>query len=659
MPRAASLPWHLSAIKADRLPAGLDGSGIKLAILDDGVDPGHPSLAPAYDFANDLDVASRAEDGRPRRGGAEGDAHGTAVAGLAAARADAEAGARGVAPAATILSIRMPFTEIEAGELENDPAFYRTAFARAAQADIANNSWGDSTGIYSLHDPAWRGAFSALADAVRSGRGGLGTVFLFAAGNERKERLDANSSNFTNVHETIAVAAINKGGSVASYSTPGASLLVTAPAGNLTTDRPGSEGYNDGSGGDLANPDFTRKFGGTSAATPVAAGVVALLLEAEPRLGYRDVKEILAASARRLASAEDWQRGSGHFWNGGGLAMSHDLGGGLIDAAAALRLAETWFVEGRTPQIEGNVRLETIAGVRLGSDLVEAGSPVEIRFEVTRSGLERVQEIELDLALTHDFLEDLKITLRSPSGVESRLLERPPSDPASEGKVALTPTWRFGSTQHWGEDPQGLWVLRIEDLAPGDGGRVGASTLRLFGPSASDDDRYLFTNDAGRFGPLGELLDLSGSDLLDLAATSRVVRVDLEPGAVSRIAGATLRLAAGTVIEGAIGGAGNDLLFGNDAANRLVGGAGRDRLVGRGGDDTLVPGAGHDRIDGGPGFDTLELAGGRADYALAMGRRGLEIRDLVGEDGFDRVVNVERIRFADATVDLDALILAA
>jgi subtilisin family serine protease len=164
--------------------------------------------------------------------------------------------------------------------------------------DVSNNSWGYSGYFYDNLDGQNFNAVGAAIDfAVSDGRDGLGTVLLWAAGNDRLSGQDVNYHGFQNARETIAVAAIGNSGDISFYSTPGAAILIGAPsnggtAGIVTTDRSGSIGYSGG--------DYTFSFGGTSAATPITASVVALVLEANPDLGYRGVQEILAYSARQV-----------------------------------------------------------------------------------------------------------------------------------------------------------------------------------------------------------------------------------------------------------------------------------------------------------------------------------------------------------------------
>uniref|UniRef100_UPI002B41143D S8 family serine peptidase n=1 Tax=Photorhabdus africana TaxID=3097554 RepID=UPI002B41143D len=91
--------------------------------------------------------------------------------------------------------------------------------------------------------------------------------------------------------------------------------------------------------------DYTS-MQGTSFAAPIISGVVALMLEANPNLGYRDVQQILALSARKINDPSTaWSDNSSHSWNGGGMHTSNDYGFGQIDARAAVRLAESWMTQ--------------------------------------------------------------------------------------------------------------------------------------------------------------------------------------------------------------------------------------------------------------------------------------------------------------------------
>ncbi|HVJ70317.1 MAG TPA: S8 family serine peptidase, partial [Sphingomicrobium sp.] len=180
------------------------------------------------------------------------------------------------------------------------------------------------------------------------------TILVKSAGNNRGSGFDTNYDNFTNHRQVIAVGAVDHNGVVSYYSTPGANLLVVAPSstygvGLTTTDIAGAGGNNSG--------DYITGFTGTSAAAPQVSGVVALMLEANPDLGWRDVQEILAMSARQVGDPASltgsekyqWSYNGAANWNGGGMHFSNDYGFGLVDALAAVRLAESWTLLGTWP----------------------------------------------------------------------------------------------------------------------------------------------------------------------------------------------------------------------------------------------------------------------------------------------------------------------
>src|SRR5213075_877092 len=114
----------------------------------------------------------------------------------------------------------------------------------------------------------------------------LGINIVFAAGNGGSGD-NVNYHNFQNDPYVITVAATDTYGHVASYSTPGAALLISAPGTAKTDDRVGADGY--------STSDYIN-ISGTSYAAPYVSGVVALMLQANHYLGYRDVQDILAYS---------------------------------------------------------------------------------------------------------------------------------------------------------------------------------------------------------------------------------------------------------------------------------------------------------------------------------------------------------------------------
>jgi len=577
------------------------GAGVRLAVVDDGISYNHIDLDDNYDGSVDYDADAETDDAAPV---SDFDNHGTAVAGIIGAEANNGRGGMGIAFGSTISGIRLNF------EKDDGPRQDLNALAQMSNFDVANNSWG-YVDLFADNflDADFANHDAAVRNVVETGRNGLGTAIVFAAGNGRMDGDDANAHNMGNNRYVISVAALNHTGTHTRYSNPGANLLVSAFGaeslvdGIVTTDREGTAGYTE--------DDYTPRFGGTSAAAPMVSGVVALMLEANPELGYRDIQEILAYSARQVdTSNRGWQFNGATNWNGGGLHTSRDYGFGLVDAHAAVRLAETWTQQ-RTAYNEQS--LEAFQGLPTQIiDQQDASSEVTLTQELT------IGHVAVEVNIEHGRIGDLELILVSPSGTESVLMARPGrTDDNPNGLERRDLRFTFGSTQFWGEDAAGTWTLRVRDRATGEEGVLQDWSLRVYGDQPLGDDTYIYTNEFARFGTetgRNLLQDSFGYDTLNAAAVTRDLTIDLAPGQASKIAGRTLTIEQGSVIEAAIAGDGNDLVSGNGADNGLYGMRGNDVMRGLDGDDWLAGWRGDDWLSGGSGDDMLVGGDGRDSF---------------------------------------------
>jgi len=327
------------------------GKGVVIGVVDSGVQWDHPDLENNYIASLSYDFASGDSDPYPG-GSTSTDAHGTEVAGVSAAVGFNGIGVSGVAPEAQIAGIRIglgglsnvsvPFTdEIEASALQFGGTSVR----------ISNNSWGVGGTILAPNGPLTEQALSNSAQA--------GKIFIFSAGNGLEDGHNTNYEGTKNSIFTLPVAALNDQAIQTNYSSPGSSVVISAPSGRetdlnsasrrpqgtTTTDLTGVAGSNTGvPESSLITPipnyndlDYTNIFNGTSSAAPVVSGVTALVLQANSSLNWRDVKEIYIRSATKNDSGDsDWARNGAGFW------FNHKYGAGLINASDAVRLAKNW-----------------------------------------------------------------------------------------------------------------------------------------------------------------------------------------------------------------------------------------------------------------------------------------------------------------------------
>ncbi|MCY4532791.1 MAG: S8 family serine peptidase, partial [Gammaproteobacteria bacterium] len=324
------------------LTQGPTGTGVQVAVVDTGLETCHPDLSDnveagaSYNFNTRTNFRTGAMywansiESDPFNPGTLGD-HGTSVAGIIAASANNGIGGRGVAPTARLRGYNF-LNDIQFSSSHFDSLGASDQNPDSTDAHIFNMSYGTS-GSESNVGLDLR---AVLRNGVTNLRSNRGAVYVKSAGNAFNAcsslvRYDAgtdynvndeigcvssNGDPTNNLPYVLAIGGFSANGKRSSYSSTGANLWVSAPAGQygrenpaiITTDQMESDrGYDALSGAGLPvdateNPhgDYVSTFNGTSSAAPNTSGAIALLLEAAPELTWRDVKYILAKTARQI-----------------------------------------------------------------------------------------------------------------------------------------------------------------------------------------------------------------------------------------------------------------------------------------------------------------------------------------------------------------------
>lgn len=634
--------WHFPLIgNIEAIWNEYDGSGVSVVVYDDGIEYTHEDIAGNYDASMHFTYNGVTYDPMPI---SPDSGHGTSCAGLIGAVANNGTGGTGVAPGVSLTGVNyLDDLQFAASDV------YDAAMLWAANFDIMSNSWGwgdsfsrsqnlSDVNSFASHD------ISLWATVVATGRGGLGTIIVKAAGNETN---NANGDGWNVSRYSICVAATDMNGDATYYTNFGTSILITAPASAVTTDLTGESGYNGtGFDGDPTDPDYTSDFGGTSAATPTVAGIVALMLDANGGLGWRDVQTILAMSASHTGSAiggpgelEEigaWQILGGNTWNGGGTIFHQSYGYGMVDVFAAVRMAEAWTKLSPTAKTSANER--TASGDYTGSaialpdgDGVAGTGQVSLSMNVATNI--SIETIELTVKLTHANATHLNIWLEAPDGKRVQVMLQ---GDASARTSDSAWTWVFGVDSLKGYTSAGTWKVIVEDAVTGETGTVTDASIIFFGSDVTTNSLFHFTDDFAMLAALEPtrtvIDDLDGGiDWLNFAAMTGNITLVLTSGGSIKVGGTVIAFLANTQeMENVYSGDGSDSVSGNSLANTIYGMRGADFLRGSGGNDRLEGGAGADKLYGDGANDTL-LGGDATD--LLLGGAGND--QLYGQAGTD------------------------
>jgi subtilisin-like proprotein convertase family protein len=617
--------WGFSLLPTASAAQGIEaiwkqyrGAAVSVGIWDDGVQSAHWDLSANYDASKRVVVYGTLNNGQPL---SANNGHGTAVAGLIAAD-DNGLGGVGIAHDAQITSVRI-FGG--ADDINNAWSRYLMTLDSLGQFDVTNHSYGGYPDFYTSGD------VKKFEAAAVWGRGGLGTVNVKSAGNDD---VDGNGDALDASRITLTVAAISESdtANIASYSTYGAHVLVSAPAASVTTDLLGNRQGYDG----LLSGDYTNDFGGTSAAGPVTAGVVALMLDANPQLGWRDVHNILAYSAVGVGSRYSnvktsenfaWKWNGASDWNGGGLHFSEDYGFGMVNALHAVRMAEVWGVLYPTAAVSANEAVVSTGVLTANKTIADVST---LSFNFTVSGAVLLEHVALTVSLTHTDFTDLRMRLISPDGTKLSLYDGSSGNSStSDG----TFTYAFGAEGFRGENSAGVWTLQVQDASSRDAGTLKSVAFAGYGSVVTNNNVYHYTSEvlealrsAGQMSRL-YLSDVAGTDWINAAAMVDDLVLVMQPGSTSTVGGLTfLSLAADTVIENAMGGDGHDAIAGNTADNLIFGMRGNDVLT------------------GGAGLDVAGFMGSYSSYLITSADG---VTTVSGVDGTDVLTGFEILRFDD------------
>lgn len=436
---------------------GVTGQGVVVSILDDGIEMNHPDLERNYDPDASYDVNDGDPDPQPRYTQLNDNRHGTRCAGEVAAVANNDICGVGVAYNAKIGGVRMLDGEV------TDAVEAQSLSLNPQHIDIYSASWGPEDDGKTVDGPA-KLAKEAFLRGVTEGRGGLGSIFVWASGNGGREKDSCNCDGYTNSIYTLSISSSTQYGNVPWYSEACSSTLATTYS---------SGGLNEKQ---IITTDLRQKctdsHTGTSASAPLAAGIIALALEANKNLTWRDMQHLVVRTSNPAhLITDDWRT------NGVGRKVSHSYGYGLLDAAAIVGLAKNWT----------NVGPQQKCVLSLVSEPKNIGNHLVISKSVDSCAgkpnfVSSLEHAQAQLTLSYNRRGNLAIYLISPQGTRSTLLAVRPHDYSSEGFN----DWAFMTTHSWDEDPRGEWTLEIENKAGlSDFGTLTQFTLILYGTASS------------------------------------------------------------------------------------------------------------------------------------------------------------------------------
>ncbi|XP_053289504.1 furin-like protease kpc-1 [Pleuronectes platessa] len=435
--------YNSSGVDLNVMPVwskNITGSGVVVSIIDDGVDHTNKDLKRNFEALASLDVcASHGPSHDPMPVRDEENSHGTRCAGEVAMEANNSYCGVGIAFNARIGGIRILDCSVT-------DAMEATALTFNIQfIDIYVCSWGPRDDGATLDGPH-RLTAKALQLGTHKGRGGKGSIFVWAAGNGGKHHDHCGADGYVNSIYNIAIGAVTQAGKPAYFGEPCPGVMAVTLTGA-------------GVGGPLTLITVTTvgdgcvtHFVGTSSAAPMAAGILALVLEVNPELTWRDVQHLIARTAK-IPDPEE----PGWNINAAGYHVHHRYGFGLLDAGLMVQQAAHFNSAAHQRKCTQEVTLHPTRILSSGGRV-----SVNILSEACSGGtneISNLEHVQVTVSISAVCRGDLSISLQSPGGTVSLLLDTRPNDASTDGLI----NWTLMTVHCWGEQARGPWSLQVTD----------------------------------------------------------------------------------------------------------------------------------------------------------------------------------------------------
>eukprot|EP00038_Savillea_parva_P007732 m.172197 g.172197 ORF g.172197 m.172197 type:complete len:971 (+) comp13486_c0_seq1:235-3147(+) len=409
---------------------GYTGRGVVVTVVDDGIEHTHPDLHDNYDPSASTDINGNDDDPFPN----EADPinkHGTRCCGEIAALKNDVCGI-GIAFGCKIGAVRMLDGDV------TDSVEAHSLSLAPQHIDIYSNSWGPNDDGRTIEGPASLAA-QAIKNGIETGRGGKGSIYVFASGNGGSSGDSCNCDGYCNSIYTIAIGAITEDNTKPYYTEPCTATLAST--------------YSSGTGHQrsIATVDLhggcTNQHSGTSAAAPLAAGIFALVLEANPRLTWRDLQHLVVRTSRHIDSSD-----SGWRANGIGRLFNPKYGYGALDAMALVTMAENWT----------SVPPVIVTQVDGHSDNIHANGgqhgPVTATLSVTEDAtcIQKLEHVQVTVDLQTSRRGNIAVFVTCPAGTRSELMPYRRKDASNQPLQ-----WTYMTVECWDESPIGTFTLEI------------------------------------------------------------------------------------------------------------------------------------------------------------------------------------------------------